>query len=154
VVTLVARFFEGILDGVTLCVGGATEAVVADGDDTVVVRLFEPTGVVLGPVPACVAQLARTMAVIVAAKPASIRLMFAPFARLLSARAVTLLEEHHVDDLRPGVTPLGLLFGDEVQREHPGSIDLGLVVQAELPDPTECWLGEAPTLETGLEEVI
>ena len=90
-VTLVARFFEGILDGVTLCVGGATEAVVADGDDTVVVGLFEPTGVVLGPVPACVAQLARTMAVIVAAKPASIRLMFAPFARLLSARAVTLL---------------------------------------------------------------
>ena len=81
-VSLVARFFEGILDGVTLCVGGATEAVVADGDDTVVVGLVEPTGVVLGPVPACVAQLARTMAVTTVAKPANIRLMIAPFARL------------------------------------------------------------------------
>jgi hypothetical protein len=58
--------------------------------------------------------------------------------RLWSAAPVdALLEEHHVNDLRPGVTPLGLLFGDEVQREHPGSIDLGLFIHAESPDPLE-----------------
>ena len=60
-----------------MCVGGGAEGVVADGDDAVVVGLLEPTGVVLGPVPACVVQLARTVAVTVAARQASILFMIA-----------------------------------------------------------------------------
>jgi len=72
----------------------------------------------------------------------------------LSARAVALLEEHQVDDLRPGVLPFGLVFSDEVQREHPRSIDLVPVVPVENPELLEGFRAEGRGAEPHPEETI